>query len=62
VLRSDRRFEFRWPWLPDSAWETTMAITLEPAGYGTLMTLTDGPFAWLRGYADFSVELRGRRY
>ena len=84
VLQSDRRFEFRWPWLPDSAWETTVSIALEPAGYGTLMTLTDGPFdvrvpgvldayaeategwgealAWLRGYADFSVELRARRY
>jgi uncharacterized protein YndB with AHSA1/START domain len=44
VLQSDRRFEFRWPWLPDSAWETTVSIALEPAGYGTLMTLTDGPF------------------
>ncbi len=84
VLQSDRRFEFRWPWLPDNAWETTVAIALEPAGYGTLMTLTDGPFdlrvpgvldayaeaiegwgealAWLRGYVDFSVELRDRRY
>ena len=44
VLQSDRRFEFRWPWLPGDTWETTVAITLEPAGYGTLMTLTDGPF------------------
>ena len=61
-----------------------MSVTLEPAGYGTLMTLTDGPFdlrvpgvldayaeasegwgealAWLRGWVDFSVELRPRRY
>ncbi len=80
-----------WPWLPDKAWETTVSIALEPAGYGTLMTLTDGPFdlrvpgvldayaeaneprpvgregwgkcsPWLRGYVDFSVELRARRY
>ena len=84
VLESDRRFEFRWPWLRGDAWETTVSVTLEPAGYGTLLTLTDGPFdlrvpgvleawgearegwgealAWLRGYADFSVELRARRY
>ena len=84
LLQSDRRFEFRWPWLPDNSWETTVAVALEPAGYGTLMTLTDGPFdlnvpgvldayveasegwgealAWLRGWVDFSVELRPRRY
>ncbi len=57
---------------------------LKDAGYGTLLTLTDGPFdvrvpgvldayaqarevwgeslAWLRGWVDFSVELRPRRY
>jgi uncharacterized protein YndB with AHSA1/START domain len=84
ALESDRQFEFRWPWLPGDAWETTVSVTLEPAGYGTLMTLTDGPFdlrvpgvldayseasqgwgealAWLRGWVDFSVELRPRRY
>jgi len=44
VLESDRRFEFRWPWLPDNAWETTVSVHLERAGYGTLLTLTDGPF------------------
>ena len=84
TLESDRRFEFRWPWLPDESWETTVSMTLRPAGYGTLLTLTDGPFdvgapgvldayaqarevwgetlAWLRGWVDFSVELRPRRY
>jgi len=84
TLESDRRFEFRWPWLPDESWETTVSVTLEDAGYGTLLTLTDGPFdlrvpgvldayaeacegwgetlAWLRGWVDFSVELRDRRY
>ena len=84
ALESDRQFEFRWPWLPGDTWETTVSVTLEPAGYGTLMTLTDGPFdlrvpgvldayveasegwgealAWLRGWVDFSVELRPRRY
>ena len=84
ALESDRLFEFRWPWLRGNTWETTVSVTLEPAGYGTLMTLTDGPFdlnlpgvldayveasegwgealAWLRGWVDFSVELRARRY
>ncbi|MDA8238060.1 MAG: SRPBCC domain-containing protein [Chloroflexi bacterium] len=84
TLESDRRLVVRWAWLPGDAWITTVTIALEPAGYGTLLTLTDGPFdlrvpgaidayaearegwaealAWLRGYADFSVELRPRRY
>jgi uncharacterized protein YndB with AHSA1/START domain len=44
VLESDRRFEFRWPWLPGATWETTVSVHLERAGYGTLLTLTDGPF------------------
>lgn len=84
VLEGERRLEFRWPWLADDAYQTTVSITLEPAGYGCLLTLTDGPFdlrqpgvldaysearegwgealAWLRAYADFSVDLRPRRY
>jgi uncharacterized protein YndB with AHSA1/START domain len=84
VLESDRRFVFRWPWPAADGLQTTVSITLESAGYGTLMTLTDGPFdlrapgvldawaearegwgealAWLRGYVDFSVDLRPRRY
>ena len=44
VLEGDRRFEFHWPWLPGEAWETTVTVLLEPAGYATLLTLTDGPF------------------
>jgi uncharacterized protein YndB with AHSA1/START domain len=44
VVESDRRFEFRWPWGKDGAWETTVSVRLEPAGYGTRLTLTDGPF------------------
>jgi uncharacterized protein YndB with AHSA1/START domain len=84
TLENDKLFEFRWPWLPGDAYETTCRIELEPQGYGTLLTLTDGPFdlripgvleayaeacegwgealAWLRGWVDFSVELRDRRY
>ena len=75
--RLDRRFEFRWPWLPGETWETTVSVHLERAGYGTLLTLTDGPFdlcvpgvldayaealAWLRGVVDFSSDLRPRPY
>lgn len=84
VLEPERRFAFRWPWLPDDSYQTTVTIELEPLGYGTLLTLTDGPFdlrvsgvleafahacvgwaealAFLRGFVDFSVELRPRRY
>ena len=29
VLESDRRFEFRWPWLPGETWETTVSVLLE---------------------------------
>ncbi len=84
TLENDKLFEFRWPWLPGDTYETTCRIELEPLGYGTQLTLTDGPFdlripgvleayaeasegwgealAWLRGWVDFSVELRDRRY
>jgi uncharacterized protein YndB with AHSA1/START domain len=84
TLENDKVFEFRWPWLKDDSYETTARIEFEPLGYGTQITLTDGPFdlrvpgvleayadanegwgealAWLRGWVDFSVELRPRRY
>jgi hypothetical protein len=84
TLENDKVFEFRWPWLEDDSYETTARIEFEPLGYGTQITLTDGPFdlrvpgildayaeanegwgealAWLRGWVDFSVELRPRRY
>jgi uncharacterized protein YndB with AHSA1/START domain len=84
ALESDRTLEFRWPWLAGDAYETTARVELEPLGYGSRLTLTDGPFdlrvpgvldayaqgregwgealAWLRGWVDFSVELRPRRY
>ncbi len=83
-LASDRVFSFRWPWLPDESFETTVRIEISPHGYGSHLVLTDGPFdlrvpgvldaysearegwgealAWLRGWVDFSVELRPRRY
>lgn len=84
VMENDRRFEFRWPWLPGDACVTTASVVFQQAGYGTILTVTDGPFdlrlpgaldayagacerwaealAWLRGYTDFSVDLRPRQY
>ena len=38
------RFQFRWPWLPDDAWVTTVTVTITPRGYDSLVTLEDGPF------------------
>jgi len=38
------RFQFRWPWLPDDALVTTVTVTFTPRGYGSLVTLEDGPF------------------
>lgn len=83
-LASDRVFSFRWPWLPDDSYETTVRVEIAPLGYGSHLVLTDGQFdlrlpgvldayaearegwgealAWLRGWVDFSVELRPRRY
>jgi len=82
-MENDLLVEFRWPWLADDSYQTTVRIELKPLGYGTELTLTDGPFdlrvpgvleayaeanegwgealAWLRGWVDFSVELRPRR-
>ncbi len=38
------RFQFRWPWLDDESWVTTVTVSLTPRGAGTLVTLEDGPF------------------
>lgn len=40
----DRLFVFRWPWLPDDSWLTTVTVTIQPVGTGTLIRLEDGPF------------------
>ena len=39
-----RRVRFRWPWLPDDAWTSEVTVTIEPRGYGSIVTLDDGPF------------------
>jgi uncharacterized protein YndB with AHSA1/START domain len=46
VLASDppTLFRFRWAWPTQDAYQTTVSVTFEPEGYGTLVTLTDGPF------------------
>jgi uncharacterized protein YndB with AHSA1/START domain len=38
------RFQVRWPWLADESWVTTATVTITPRGYGSLVTLEDGPF------------------
>lgn len=38
------RFRFSWPWLPDDEWVTGVTVTITPRGYGSLVTLEDGPF------------------
>lgn len=40
----NRLFVFRWPWLPDDSWLTTVTVTIQPVGTGTLVGLEDGPF------------------
>jgi uncharacterized protein YndB with AHSA1/START domain len=52
-----RQFRFRWPWLPDESWITDVTVRLEPRGYGTQLTLTDGPFDLTRaGVLDAYAE------
>ncbi len=51
------RFQFRRPWLADERWISTATVTLVPRGYGSPLTLEDGPFdlaqpAWLDAYAE----------
>ena len=42
--REGRSFVFRWPWLSDERLITTVSVTIKPAGYGSRVELTDGPF------------------
>ena len=37
-------FVFRRPWLPDDSWITTVTVTIERSGTGSLVRLEDGPF------------------
>jgi uncharacterized protein YndB with AHSA1/START domain len=40
----DTRFQFRWPWLPNDEWTTVVTVTITPRGYGSIVTVEDGPF------------------
>ena len=42
-METGRAFTFRRPWLPDERIVTTVRVTFSPSGYGTQMTLEDGP-------------------
>jgi uncharacterized protein YndB with AHSA1/START domain len=37
-------FAFRWPWLPDESHVSMATVRIEPRGYGSVVTLEDGPF------------------
>jgi uncharacterized protein YndB with AHSA1/START domain len=37
-------FQFRWPWLPDDAWVSTVTVRIASRGPGSQLTLEDGPF------------------
>lgn len=51
------RFQFRWPWLADDAWVSTVTVTIAPRGYGSQITLEDGPFdLTLPGLLDAYAE------
>jgi uncharacterized protein YndB with AHSA1/START domain len=41
----NRRFAFRRAWGPDEGIVTTVTVSIDPAGYGTELTLEDGPFS-----------------
>jgi len=40
----NRNVVFRQPWLPDDRSITTVRVSIEPVGYGSRLTLEDGPF------------------
>ena len=40
----DAGFSFRWPWLEDESYQTEVAVTILRRGYGSVVTIEDGPF------------------
>lgn len=59
VLASDppSLFRFRWSWPPDDSIQTVVTVQLADQGYGTWLTMSDGPFdvttpAGLDAYAE----------
>ena len=68
--RPNRVFAFRWPWLEDDGLVTGASITIDPVGYGSRLTLQDGPFplgvpgaldAWARAIELWSDALANLR-
>jgi uncharacterized protein YndB with AHSA1/START domain len=37
-------FVFRWPWLADDSLVTTVTVTIQPSGTGSVVRVEDGPF------------------
>jgi uncharacterized protein YndB with AHSA1/START domain len=44
LAEPNRRFAFRWPWLPDDSLVTAVTVAIEPRGMGSTIELEDGPF------------------
>lgn len=72
VLASDppTLFRFRWSWPTGDDLRTTVTVTLEPQGYGTLVRLQDGPFdlslagvidSWAEGLEGWGEALTNLR-
>jgi len=40
----ESHFQFRWPWSESEGLVTTVNVTVLPRGYGSLVTVEDGPF------------------
>ena len=56
-VEPDVKFQFRWPWLDNDRLVTTVMVTVTPRGYGSVVSLEDGPFdltvpGGLDAYAD----------
>ncbi len=70
AVEPNRRFVVRMPWSADESLVTTLTITLEPEGYGTLLHLENGPFvldraaafeAWEEAIEAWAETLAGLR-
>ncbi len=66
----ERRVRFRWAWWPDDAMATDVIVDVAPYGYGTRVTLHDGPFqidrpegldAWAEAIEGWAVALANLR-
>lgn len=66
----ERRVRFRWAWLPDDSMATDVTVDLAPYGYGTRLTLRDGPFqtdrregldAWAEAIEGWAASLANLR-